>query len=62
MQTWLRRRIDLINMLNMLVGYCSRYGSMQYAFSLTLLADFADDVAVIPFHLRRAQWVKDRVN
>jgi hypothetical protein len=28
---------------------------------LTSLADFADDVTVVPFHPRCAQWVKDRM-
>jgi hypothetical protein len=34
---------------------------MPDPFPLTSLADFADDVTVVPFHPRRAQWVKDRV-
>ena len=34
---------------------------MPNPFPLTSLADFAVDVNVVPFHPRRAQWVKDRV-
>jgi len=34
---------------------------MPDQFPLTSLADFADDVTVVPFHPRRAQWVKYRV-
>ena len=34
---------------------------MPDPFPLTTLADFADDVTVVPFHPRRAQWLKDRV-
>ena len=30
-------------------------------FPLTPLADFADDVTVVPFHPRLAQWLKDRM-
>ena len=61
MQAWQRRRIDLINVLNMFLGYCSRYGSMPDPYPLTSLAACADDVTVVPFHSRRVQWVKDRV-
>ena len=45
----------------MLVGYCSRYGSIPDQFPVTSLADFADDVTVVQFNFRRAQWVKDRM-
>ena len=34
---------------------------MPDPYPLTSLADFADDVTVVPFHPRRAQWVKDRM-
>ena len=34
---------------------------MPDPYPLTSLADFADDVTVVPFHPRRAQWAKDRV-
>ena len=34
---------------------------MPDQFPLTSLADFADDVTVVPFYPRRAQWAKDRV-
>ena len=34
---------------------------MPDPFPLTSLADFADDVTVVPFHPRRAQWVKGRL-
>jgi hypothetical protein len=34
---------------------------MPDPYPLTSLADFADDVTVVPFHPRRAQWVKDWV-
>jgi hypothetical protein len=45
----------------MLVGYCSKGGSIPDPFPLTSLADLADDVTVVPFHPKHAQWVKDRV-
>jgi hypothetical protein len=45
----------------MLVRYCSRYGSMPAPFPLTSQADLTDEVTVVPFHPRRAQWVRDRV-
>jgi len=61
MHDWQRRRIDLINVLQMLVGYYSTYGSLKDPCPLTSLANFADDVTVVPFHPRRAQGVKDRV-
>ena len=34
---------------------------MPAPFPLTSLADLADEVTVVPFHSRRAQWVRDRV-
>jgi hypothetical protein len=34
---------------------------MSNPFPLTSLADLADGVAVVPFHPKHAQWVKDRV-
>ena len=34
---------------------------MPDPFPLTSLSDFADDVTVVPFYLRRAKWLKDRV-
>ena len=40
----------------MLVGYCSKCGSMPDPFPLTSLADLA-----VPFHPKLAQWVKDWV-
>jgi hypothetical protein len=46
----------------MFVGYCSRGVSIPDPFPLTSLADFGDDVTIVPFHPRRAQWVKDRMN
>jgi len=45
----------------MLVGYCSKCGSMPDPFPLKSLADLADGVTVVPFHPKHAQWVKDRV-
>ena len=45
----------------MLVGYCSKCGSMPDPFPLTSLADLADGVTVVQFHPKHAQWVKDRV-
>ena len=55
MQAWQRRRIDLINVLNMFLVYCSRYGSIPDPYPLTSLADCADDVTIVPFHSRRDQ-------
>ena len=34
---------------------------MPAPFPLTSLADFANEVTVVPFHTRRAHWVRDRV-
>ena len=34
---------------------------MPDPFPLTSLTDFVDDVTVVPFHPRRAQWVKDQM-
>ena len=31
------------------LGYCSRYGLMLDPFPLTSLAEFADDVTIVPF-------------
>ena len=45
----------------MLVGYCSKFGSMPNPFPLASLTDLADGVTVVPFHPKHAQWVKDRV-
>ena len=56
-----RRRIELLNMSNMFVEYCSRNESMPNPFSLTVLPDFGDDVTVVTFHSRRVQRVKDRL-
>ena len=61
MHDWQRRRIDLINVLQMLVGYYSTYGSLPDPCPLTSLANFADDLTVVPFHPRRARGAKDLV-
>ena len=45
----------------MLVGYCSKCGSMPDPSPLTSLADLADGITVVPFHPKHAQWVKDRM-
>jgi hypothetical protein len=34
---------------------------MPAPFPLTSQADLTDEVTVVPFHPRRAQWVRDRV-
>ena len=45
----------------MLVGYCSKCGSMPDPFPLKSLADLAHGVTVVPFNPKHAQWVKNRV-
>ena len=45
----------------MVVGYCSKCGSMPDPFPLKSPADLADGVTVVPFHPKHAQWVKNRV-
>jgi hypothetical protein len=51
MQVWSRRGIDLINVLTNACGILFQ----------TKLTDFGDKETVVPFHPRRAQYMKDRV-
>ena len=50
-QAWQRRHIDLINVLRNACGILFQ----------TQLADFGNNVTVVPIHPKRAQYVTDRV-
>ena len=61
LQAWQRRRMDLINVLKNASGILFQIRINTGPYPLTSQADFADDVTVVPFYPRRAQWAKDRM-
>jgi hypothetical protein len=61
MHAWQRLRIDLTKLLKNACGILFQMRSMPDRFPLTSLADLADCVTVVPFHLKHAQCVKDKV-